>query len=90
MKRTSSIVVALLLQDTSAISMSQLARRNIPWGKNMNWNYDSLPGCDTMEKNVQVPHPYCGANCNPKNNKPKEGEEKKEEAPAAFAQVGKD
>ena len=35
----------------------------------MNWNYDSLPGCDTLEKENQVPFPYCGANCNPKNNK---------------------
>jgi len=59
----------------------------IPWGKNMNWNYDSLPGCDTMEKNVQTPFPYCGANCNPKNNKPVEG---KEEAKAALMEVKHD
>jgi len=41
----------------------------VPWGKDMNWNYDSLPGCDQYEKENQVPFPYCGANCNPKNNK---------------------
>jgi len=29
----------------------------------MNWNYDTLPGCDSYEKNNQVPFPACGANC---------------------------
>ena len=87
--KQSLFVLALFLEDTSSISLEQLAKRNLPWGPNMNWNYDSLPGCDTMEKNVQVPFPYCGANCNPKNNKP--AEEGKADA-AAFMQVsqGKD
>lgn len=35
----------------------------------MNWDYASLPGCDTYEKHDQVAFPYCGANCNPANNK---------------------
>ena len=34
----------------------------------MNWNYDTLPGCDTLEKNNQSPFPNCGANCNHAND----------------------
>ena len=41
-----------------------LAQKQVPWGGDMNWNYDTLPDCDsTHEKASQVPFPNVGANC---------------------------
>jgi len=34
----------------------------------MNWEYNTLPGCDNYEKHNQVPFPMCGANCNHAND----------------------